>query len=292
MAIEVLVTGASGVLGREVVRQLRDAACKVWSCTRTPCEESDSVWNILGQDAPEPDCTPTVVVHCAARIGRLKEPYSEAWAHFAVNVMGTLKVTNWCLARGVRRLILTSSAIVYGEWQDRPKSERDAIRPWAAGPYAASKACAEHAAEVMAYAGGELTILRLSSLYGGGYRTGLIPRLLSEGMETHRIKVYTPISSFALLHVDDAARTVASAVFAGKAGLWTVGSEKLTTILELAEVCARQVDARVVVSEGSPDQPGRIVNWVDDSRARTDLGHRNSITLEAGVSQIHRALFQ
>ena len=102
--------------------------------------------------------------------------------------------------------------------------------------------------------------------------------------------MYTAISSLALLHVDDPARTVARAVFAEKAGLWNVGRDRITTILELAEVRARQVAVRVVVLEVPPERLGRVINWIDDRRTRSDLGHCNGVTLEAGVSQIPRAL--
>ncbi len=293
MAVDILVTGSSGVLGRQLVNNLRMSNYSVVACGRIAGDNTDAVWDISQQDTPEPDCNPSVVVHAAAMIGGYQQPFSEAVPLSNTNVMGTLRVANWCVSKKVQKLILISSAIVYGKWEDSPKSESDPVKPWLAGAYAVSKWCSEQIAYMVTYAGCQFTILRLCSLYGIGYDMGLIPRMLQEVQKKGVINLKPPFDdAFDLLHVSDAVLTVQCAIEKSQTGLWNVGGGKLTTIRELSEICAGQVDADVVLSETKSLRPARIINWIDDRRARNDLGHTNQTSLNIGISKISRSLLR
>ena len=291
MAVDVLVTGGSGVLGRQIVSSLRMSNYRVGACGRVAGDNVDATWDISQQDAPEPNYKSKAVVHAAALIGHYHQPLSGAIPLLDVNVIGTLRVARWCVSRQAKRLVLISGAIVYGEWANSPKSELDPVKPWLAGPYAVSKWCGEQVAHIVMHSGCELTILRLSSLYGIGYDKGLIQRMLWQGKRTGSIHLKPPFGdAFDLLHVSDAAHAVKSAIEKSQTGLWNVGSGKLTTIRDLAEICARQVNAQVALSYTESMRPARIINWVDDRKARSELGHENLITLDMGVSEIEESL--
>ncbi len=285
--VDVLVTGAAGVLGREVVNLLRPK-CHVIACGRIPRENIDAVWDISCQDAPTPDCRPQTVVHAAAQIGYYNQPFLAAASLFNVNIVGTLRVANWCVLQNVKKLILVSGAIVYGGWEGLPKPECDLVNPRIAGAYAVSKWCSEKISSIVTHAGYELSILRLSSLYGKGYEKGLAQRLLEEGSTEGSIHLKPPYDdAFDFLHVTDAARTIQRSIESNLTGLWNIGGGELTTIKELAAICSRQVNARVILSgEKSSHQP-RIMNWVNDAKARRELGHENSVSLEAGIAEIN-----
>lgn len=287
MAIDVLVTGGSGVLGSQIVNRLRNSNYNVIACGRSQDSYTDAVWDISKHDSPEPACRPHVVVHAAARIGYLNQPFSEAAALFNVNIIGTLRVANWCVSHGVKKLILISGAIVYGEWKEAPKAESDPANPRVAGAYAVSKWCSEQLSYIVTDRGCDLSILRFSSLYGTGYKKGLIQRLLREGAAKRQIQLEPPYGdAFDLLHVSDAAYTVQRNIEKNLTGLWNVGGGRLTTIQELAESCAMQIDAQVILlNKKSPRKP-RIINWVDDRKARRELGHENLISLEKGIAEI------
>jgi UDP-glucose 4-epimerase len=247
----------------------------------------DAAWDISQQDGPDPICEPAVVVHSAARLGSYQQPIADATELFAVNVGGTVRVAQWCASKQVQQLILISGAIVYGEWTGSPRDESELATPWISGPYAVSKYCSEQAASLVQEAGISLTVLRLSSLYGAGYTSGLVQRLLKQGRESGTIQLRPPLDdSFDLLNVEDAARTVALAVENGTGGLWNVGGGKLTTIKEVAELCSNQAGAEVSFSNETANRPPRIINWVNDEKARSELGHTNQITVDAGIAAI------
>jgi len=186
---------------------------------------------------------------------------------------------------------MISGAIVYGQWTGVPKTEADPAAPWLAGSYAVSKWCGEQVAHMVTEAGCQLAILRLSSLYGAGYNKGLIPKLIREGAETGQVVLEPPFEdAFDLLHVSDAARTVAHAVEYGHGGLWNIGGGRLTTVRELAEICASVTGAELVLADNTPARPARILNWVDDRRARKQLEHEDVFTLERGVAETETVL--
>ena len=291
MALRVLVTGASGALGAASVRALRTAGHDVVGCGRVMESGVVAKWDIASQDGPEPDQRADVVVHAAALRGGYGQMLDDAERLFDVNVTGTLRVARWCISRGVSRLVLVSGAIVYGEWDMNPKSEADEIIPWVAGPYAVSKWCSEQVARLVEGQGLELTTLRFSSLYGAAYGDGLPRRLLAEGNRNGTILVTPPTDdAFGLLHVSDAARTVRLAVESPLTGLWNAGGGTRTTIAALAEGCGRQVSCEVRYSDGGAERAPRTLNWVDDGKAREELGHTNEITLDMGLAEIAHGL--
>jgi nucleoside-diphosphate-sugar epimerase len=288
--MNVLVTGAAGVLGRHVVPNLRHAGYQVIASGKGVGDRVDVVWDIADQDAPEPDCDAEVVIHLAAAIGRYRQPLHEAGALFNVNVTGALRVVRWCRSRRVRRLLVASSAIVYGDWTGSPKSEKDPVSPWSAGPYAVSKWCGEQVALLMGHADLEVVILRLASLYGAGYNDGLVCRMLRQGRQTGHVLLRPPVDDgFDLLHVSDAACAVQRAIELGD-GVYNIGGGQLTLARDLARICASTVRAKVVVTDEPASRPSRIINWLDDTKARKELQHRNLVSLDAGMTEMAEAL--
>ena len=287
MALEVLVTGATGVLGGQIVRSLKQAGHQVIRSARNSGASADTIWDVSRDAGPVPDFRPDVVVHAAARVGRYQQPVAESQELFDVNVAGTLRVPGWCVSQGVKKLILISGAIVYGQWDGFPKSEADPEDAWAAGPYAVSKLCGEKAAELVLNHHIDLCVLRLSSLYGPGYENGLPQRLIGEGRAKRVVSLSPPFDDgFDLLHISDAAGTVLNAVESADSGVWNVGNGEVTTIQELAQLCAGSVQARVELSQDRPDRDSRIINWVDDDKARRELGHKNAVALETGINEL------
>jgi nucleoside-diphosphate-sugar epimerase len=285
--MRILVTGAGGVLCRQVVARLRAGGHEVIATGRRLGNGVDVRWDITAEAAPATNSNVAVVVHAAARMGRYQQPVSESLPLFETNTIGTLRVASWCAQREVPTLVLLSSAIVYGNWQDRPKLESDPVYPWFAGPYAASKWCAEQAAALMDQQGRMLCILRLSSLYGPGYDTALPQRLLHAAQETGQIVLNPPFDDrFGLLHARDAALTVSRVVEKPTAGIWNVGGGKTTSVQALASICAQASKAKLVLKKSAQARPSRIINWVDDTRARQKWGHLDSISLEEGIGEL------
>jgi nucleoside-diphosphate-sugar epimerase len=285
--MKILVTGAGGVLGRNLVAVLRASNHTVFAAARQPVPNANVRWDVNLHDVPDPEPHVETVVHAAARRGHYGGELTDADVLFQTNVFGTLRVVEWCSARNVERLILISGAIVYGQWHARPKTETDRPAPWAAGPYAASKYCSEVAAMLLSQLGCKLTVLRLSSLYGPEYRTSLIHRLLHQGRSEGRIVLSPPVDdAFDLLHVDDAVQTIVTAVQQPRDGVFNVGGGGTVTLHELATLCAEATSATLEIRAEAQPRPPRTINWVDDARARRHFGHTNRIAVRKGVASL------
>ncbi len=134
-ARSVLVTGASGLVGRKTVARLAAAADRPATLValdlREPASEAriPGVIHVAG-DVRDPELAKRmaehrieVVVHLAAVVtpGRRSSPQLE----YEIDVLGTHNVLRACLATGVRQLVCLSSGAAYGYHADNPVPLRE-----------------------------------------------------------------------------------------------------------------------------------------------------------------------
>ena len=191
--MRILVTGASGFVGRAVLGALkgqpqhelraalraeRDLGPGV-ECVRIGDIGEDTDWRATldGRD---------VVIHTAARVHVMRETAADALAEFRkINVAASLNLARQAARAGVRRFIFISSIKVNGEGRPdgRPYSGDDEPAP--ADAYGLSKLEAEHGLrELAAGTGMEVVIIRPPLVYGPGVKANFLSmmRCLSRGM--------------------------------------------------------------------------------------------------------------
>lgn len=130
-----LVTGATGFVGRHLVAHLAAAGDEV-----TISEAEVTEPELLEADFCQ--CRPDAVYHLAAQAD-VQASFTDPAATLRVNVEGTSNVLDAARRAGAARVVVVSSADVYGrvEPADLPVNEAAAMRP--VTPYGASKAAAE-----------------------------------------------------------------------------------------------------------------------------------------------------
>lgn len=165
--MKVLVTGASGVIGRPLTAALTGAGFAVRAAVRSPRADMfpASVEVARLGDLSEPvDWTPFLagmdaVVHLAG-IAHIGTDNSEA-AYDRINHVATAELARAAAAASIRRFVFASSIrAMTGTHTDHPLSESDAPRP--SEPYGRSKLAAEEAVRA---AGVPYTILRPVLVY-------------------------------------------------------------------------------------------------------------------------------
>jgi UDP-glucose 4-epimerase len=167
----VLVTGASGFIGRHLAPILEGAGWIVRRVLRTPlvapggvCIESIGAgtdWKdaLVGVDA---------VVHLAARVHHQRDEQAvELYRN--INVEGTLHLARCAANAGVRQFIFVSTVLVHGRTNDgrAPFSEDNILTP--SGVYGISKAAAESGLKAVAQETDmSVTVIRPPLVYGAG----------------------------------------------------------------------------------------------------------------------------
>ncbi len=165
--MRILVTGATGFFGPEIVARLRSSGHEVIGASRsakpgremrtldvTSTESCARVFESAGQiDA---------VVHAAA-LAHVRPDQRAAELCHQVNVRGTQNVLDAATATGVRKFVFVSSVMVYGDF-DLPSLVRESDECQATGIYGVAKLRAEAACQSRS---GELQvhILRMATMY-------------------------------------------------------------------------------------------------------------------------------
>lgn len=175
----ILVTGATGLVGREVMATAVRRGLEVRGAVRrTPESVVEGAEYVFGADlAPDSEWIAALaaldaVVHAAARVHVMNDMAGDPLAEFRrVNVAGTVNLARQAAAAGVRRFVFISSIKVNGERNvgGRPFRATDAAAP--IDPYGISKHEAEEALRrVASETGLEVVIIRPPLVYGPGMK--------------------------------------------------------------------------------------------------------------------------
>lgn len=174
---KVLVTGATGFVGRHLCESLVSSGYVVTGTTRF-LENRSSPENyelrIAGDFGTEIDWGPILrdadyVVHLAARVHVMSEDAEDPLTEFRrVNSWGSKELAEGAAIAGVKRLIYVSTVKVLGEkTEGRPFRHTDSAAP--CDPYAISKFEAEESLSRIAIEKGlEIVIFRPPLIYGPG----------------------------------------------------------------------------------------------------------------------------
>ena len=188
----VLVTGASGFVGRAVVSRCVRDGIPIAATVRREASDRIGIREVRVDDlGPVTDWTAalngcTAVVHCAARVHVMRDGSSDPLAAYRIaNVAGSLALAEQAVAAGVRRFVFMSSIKVNGEATRPGAPYRATDRPNPVDPYGVSKLEAEQALQRLAATGAiDLVIIRSPLVYGPGVKANFLSmaRWISRGV--------------------------------------------------------------------------------------------------------------
>jgi nucleoside-diphosphate-sugar epimerase len=275
-AMRVLVTGASGFVGRALVEELRhgERAYEVHGLERDDGDLADEGVAEEAVAAFRPDA----VVHAAARIGvvRCEE---EPLLALRSNVLATALVARACVSIGAR-LAYLSTADVYGV--AAVADEETAPSP--ASLYALTKLWGEQVSQL--YVPDDLVVLRLANPYGPGVDhaqgKGALPTMLHQAERGERIPAFRG-EARSWCWIGDVARAVRVVLESGEGGAFNVGSDSDPVAqTDVARIACELTGASHDLIEEVEPPAGRAAPRISIERLRA-LGWRPEVGLEDGL---------
>src|SRR4051794_19313036 len=263
--LTVAVTGATGTVGRELVRLLEDDAGvgRVVATARRVRDPADLGWRettVRAADVRDAEAIATVlggadvVVHCAFAIYGARMDHA---ALRAANVDGSPTAARAAIAAGARRFVYLSSVAVYGLHADnrQPLTEDDPIRPTPTHYYFAHKAEVEpRLRELLESAGVETYALRPCGIIGPHaagaaldpvpeQRVAAVRRTLRRGARVGlRPLVVAPAVPMQFVHAEDVARAAQLAAHGeGEPGPYNLAAEDVLAGEEVPGVLGLRV---------------------------------------------------
>lgn len=254
---KVLVTGATGFVGRHLLAALADGGFEAVATSRAgggvgalDVADGEAVRRVIA------DVRPDAVVHLAA-IAHGGRGRVTADDYDRVNHRGTAHVVAACEEAGVR-LVAFSSASVYGDAErTEPVAEDAVLRP--VGPYARSKADAETHCTAALERGLRVAVLRFPAIYAPEWLLDVRKRAYLPGTGNRvLLRVAGRPPRFSLCAVDNAV----AAVLAGldgrfPPGVFNVADPVPYTQAEVSDVVGRLDGAsrRVVLPRAAAKVP-------------------------------------
>ncbi len=244
-ARSILVTGASGLLGRRVIARLSEesgaAGDKIVACDirEPPMDDRHDGVEYLERDVRDPALEDDLrthsvdtVVHLAAVV--TPGPDSTRDLEYSIDVLGTQNVLHCALRTNVRQLVYTSSGAAYGYHADNPEPlrETDPLRGNDEFPYAQHKRLAEESLAEARRQHPELKqlIFRPGAVLGSSANnpiTAIFDRPVVTGVRGSD-------SPFVFIWDDDVARCIVSGIRERRAGIYNLCGDGAVSLQSIA----------------------------------------------------------
>jgi UDP-glucose 4-epimerase len=230
-----------------------------------------------------------IVFHLAASVGNVRsieQPIDDS----EVNLLGTIRVLEAARRAGVRKLICSSSAAIFGELRHLPISEDHPTEP--DSPYGVSKLAEEKMCLVYAKLYElEAVCLRYFNVYGINQRYDAYGNVIP--IFAHRLLRGGPLVIYGdgeqtrdFVNVDDVARAnLLAARSAGVSGAFNVGSGVSISVNRLAAMMLDASETSVPVQHVEPRKGEVRDSRADISAAREVLAYEPTIEIEQGLTE-------
>lgn len=298
--MKVVVTGGSGFIGSNLVSFLSSCGYDVVvydNLSTGYIQNIESLTNVsfINGDIRDFDLLnnackdASVIFHLAASVGNklsIDNPIYDS----EVNVLGSLNVLNSAKLNNIDKVVLSSSAGIYGELKTLPIDESHIIDPDT--PYGVSKLCMEkHSIAYSKLYGIETINLRYFNVYGKNQRFdkygNVIPIFMNNILNNIPITVYGDGEQTRdFINVNDVVQANFNASQAnGVIGSFNIGSSTRISINDLL-IHLRDITNRDFEVIYTPKRPGDVLHSLADiSRAQNLLSFKPDVDFFSGLSE-------
>ncbi|HEX5610101.1 MAG TPA: NAD(P)-dependent oxidoreductase [Solirubrobacterales bacterium] len=263
--MRVFVAGASGAIGRPLVRQLVAAGHEVTGMTRREEKAEEiraaggeavvcDVFDAEALNAAVAAATPEAVVHALTALPPKFKPRSDYLAPTnRVRTEGTRNLVAAARAAGAQRIVAESVAFFYRPEGDWVKDEEAPTNDAAPGNFAAGvEAILDLERQVLEAEGLEGVVLRFGWFYGPGTYFGQGGSSWEDVRKRRYPVVGSGTGTFSFIHLEDAAAAVLAAIEHGS-GAYNVVDDEPAPLHEWLPVYAEAIGAK---------PPRRVPAWL------------------------------
>jgi UDP-glucose 4-epimerase len=299
--MKALVTGGAGFIGSNVVKLLLEKEHEVivldnllsgYRCNLDLFPEVEFIEGDVrdAETVARAVDGAEVVFHLAASVGNtrsIEHPIEDS----EINVIGTLRVLEAARRVGVRKVVFSSSAGIFGELKTLPIREDHPVEP--DSPYGASKLAAEKLC--LAYAKLhpplECVCLRYFNVYGVNQRYDAYGNVIP--IFAHQMLHGMPVTVFGdgeqtrdFVNVRDVAQANYKAAMArGVSGAFNIASGTRITINHLVEMMIEASDIEPDVEYGLPRKGDVRHSLADISAAKEAFGYEPVVGMNEGLTE-------
>ena len=244
----ILVTGATGFLGKHLVRTLLAEGSAVRALGRNlkiGLELSDMGADFRPVDLRDEDAVVACCegVNAVVHAGAMSTAWGKRQDFHDINVGGTENIIKGCRAHGVTRLVYISSPSVMSRFEDQVGLTESLPMPTTfVSVYSETKALAEKRVRHAASEGMATVILRPKAIYGPGDQA-LFPRL-REAISKGRLPILGDGKTVTnITHVRDVVQAVLLALKSEKAlgNTYVISGDEEVNLLEIANIIAERM---------------------------------------------------
>lgn len=300
--MNILVIGGAGFIGKYLVKfllekensvtifdnfsnsskkslnSLRDSGAKIIEGDITDIQDLENI--IKNHDA---------VIHLAAQISVL-ESIENPDETFRINVDGTNNILTICKKYSVKKIVVASSAAVYGESTPNTQiTEKSQMNP--ISPYGVSKMKMEKNIEKFSINNKiDYTILRFFNIYGIGQSpeyAGVITKFLKNISNEEPLQIFGKgLQTRDFISIYDVIQSIYSALINNKNGVFNIASGKKISIKELAKQMI-SLSGKTLEIQFLSEKPGDIKHsHANIEKAKKMLMFSPKFKLEEGINEL------
>ena len=280
---KILLFGGSGFIGKHLINKM-DGKYDFLSLSRNLEDNSmySKTADILKPESYEPFLENTeTIINLIGQIGPNLDQFTSA------NLTGSLNLLNSAVKYNVKNIILISTINVYGENNNSPSKETDILSP--ESNYGIIKMMNEKLYEHFSKIYGiNVTILRLSGVYGPGKIKGFFPQMINAiNDKTIILKLYNYGNQLRdFIYIDDAIDGILKSISHKSSGfdIFNISSGNRYSIKEIISITEKLSNSHIGVEYSSKKFDEKCI-CADNSKSKLILNFDPKISLNSGIQK-------
>jgi len=280
---KILIFGGSGFIGKHLISKM-NKKYDFLSLSRNLEDNSlcSKIGNIL-----EPESYESFLENTETIINLVGQVESNLDQFTSSNLTGSLNLLNSAVKYNIKNVILISTINVYGENNNSPSKETDTLSP--ISNYGIIKMMNEKLYEHFSKIHDiNVTILRLSGVYGPGKIKGFFPQMINaindESIILEPYNYGNQLRDF--IYIDDVIDGILKSISHNSSGfdIFNISNGNRYSIKEIISITEKLSNSHISVEYSSKKFDENCL-WADNSKAKLILNFDPKISLNSGIQK-------